>query len=220
MTGLLKSLHIEETRRPQRELRLKIIDAPLDEEPAPLAEAICRELAADRPEIEVGWSKGRRRVLRPTLEAVGSFAGSRPPFKETWIVTGGGRGVTVFVALQLARRYGLKLHLIGRSPHPQEHAPWRHYSEQELKRFKASLAQQAITAGRMPDDEWEAVQNDIEIHDTLRKFALAGVEARYHSCDVSDWDAMARLLRPDPRDSWTDSRRVARRGVWKVGPFR
>ena len=38
------------------------------------------------------------------------------------------------------------------------------------------------------------VRKDREIYASLQKFAAAGVTATYHSCDVSDWDALARVL--------------------------
>ncbi len=194
LTGLLKSLYIEDTRKPQRELRVKAIDAAAGEPPDALADAILRELAADRPEIEVGWSRGRRQVVRPVLEPVDQIPRRDPAIGGTWVVTGGGTGITALVAFELGRRYGLKLHLIGRSPHPRDDALWRHFSDAQLKDLKASLTREAIAAGRTPDEQWKAIAGDVEIQTNLRKLAAAGVKATYHVCDVSDWDALAALL--------------------------
>jgi len=193
LAGLLKSLYIENSRQSQSALRVKVIDAPAGEPPAELAAAICQELSADTPDIEVAWSAGRRRVLQ-TAPAAGQPLIERDLSPGVWVVTGGARGITAAAALALGRRYGLRLHLIGKSPAPLPDSPWRNCSADELKVIKAGIVRQAIAAGRSPEDDWNRVKKDIEIHESLRKFAAAGVTATYHSCDVADWTALARVL--------------------------
>ena len=51
-----------------------------------------------------------------------------------------------------------------------------------------------MAEGRSPEKEWERVKSDIEIHDTMRKFAEAGVTAAYHSCDLAEWDQLETVL--------------------------
>ena len=107
----------------------------------------------------------------------------------------GRRGITAACALELGRRYGLKLHLLGKSPAPQENAPWRNCSEEELKTIKAAVVRQATLEGRSPTDDWDRVRKDREIFESLEKFRAAGVAATYHTCDVGDWDDLDRVLR-------------------------
>ena len=194
LAGMLKSLYVEDTRRPESRLRAKVIDAPAEEDPHRLAEAICRELASDRPEVEVAWSQGRRRVVRSAVQPIERFRRIDLARGGNWVITGGARGITAAVAEALGHRYGLKLHLIGRSPEPQEDAPWRHYDEAQMKQLKASIVHEAVAAGRSPEEEWDKIKCDIEIYDTLKRMTDAGLKVTYHSCDVADWDALGAVL--------------------------
>ncbi len=194
LCGLLKSLYIEDTRKPQRETRIKVIDAPVDESPAVVADAILRELAANDPHIEVGWSRGQRCLIRPFVEPVESLSKHGSPRGGTWVFTGGARGITAAAAFELAKRFGIRLHLIGRSPVPQADAPWRNCTAEQLGEIKSQIVRQALDTGRSPERDWERVKCDIEIHDTLRRFTDAGIQATYYSCDLSDWSGLASIL--------------------------
>ena len=44
------------------------------------------------------------------------------------------------------------------------------------------------------DAEWARVEKSIEIDQSLRAFAAAGVEVTYHACDVADAGALAAVL--------------------------
>ncbi|HEY2838812.1 MAG TPA: KR domain-containing protein, partial [Pirellulales bacterium] len=116
------------------------------------------------------------------------------PRGGTWVITGGARGITSIAAKELARRYGWKLHLIGKSPAPQQDAEWRGYNEAELKAFVTKIARQAVAEGRSPSTASDRVTKDVEIFNNLREFAEAGVCATYHSCDIGDRAALAAAL--------------------------
>jgi acyl transferase domain-containing protein/acyl carrier protein/NAD(P)-dependent dehydrogenase (short-subunit alcohol dehydrogenase family) len=194
LDGLLKALHIEDSRRETSLVRAKVIDAPANEPPAALADAILRELAANEPEVEVSWSSNVRRVVRPLPAPSAGRANRSVPRGGVWVVTGGARGITAIAALGLARRHGWKLHLVGKSPAPITDAPWRAYSEAEMKKLKTTLARQAVAEGRSPSEAWDRVMKDVEIFKNLQQFADVGVQATYHSCDISNRDALAAVL--------------------------
>jgi NAD(P)-dependent dehydrogenase (short-subunit alcohol dehydrogenase family) len=194
LAGMLKSIYIEDSRLTPREVRVKVIDAPADEPPAAVVEAIWRELAAADPQVEVGWSRGRRCVLRSQSRAVESLSRRGVARGGNWVVTGGARGITGACAFELAKRYGLTLHLIGRSPAPRADAPWRGCTPEQLSQFKSQVVRQAISEGRSPERDWERIKSDIEIHGTLAKCASAGIRATYYSCDLADWDHLASIL--------------------------
>ncbi len=194
LAGLLKAVHIEDGRRETSRVRTKVIDAPADEPVANLIDAMLAELAAGEPEVEVCWSRGTRRVVRPLQAPLASGPARAVPRGGTWVVTGGARGITAIAARELARRYGWKLHLIGKSPPPQTGAPWRDYSEAEMKSLKTSLARQAVAEGRSPSEAWDRVMKDVEIFKNLRGFSEAGVDATYHACDVANREALAEVL--------------------------
>ena len=192
--GMLKSIYVEDTRRSPSEVRVKVIDAPADEAPATLVDAIFRELAANDPYVEVGWSRGARSVIQSFARPVESLPKTDMPHGGTWVVTGGARGVTAAAAFELGKRFGIKLHLIGRSRVPRPDSEWRDCTPEKLNEIKAKIVRQAVAEGRSPEPEWDAIKSDIEIDETLKKFAAAGVQATYYSCDLSNWAQLATIL--------------------------
>lgn len=194
-TGLLKSIFVEDARYEHARFKVKVIDAPPAEPPAQLAEAVCRELTGDSPEVEVAWAGGKRNVVAVTREPVEKLPLGELPRGGVWVITGGARGITAETVLELGRRYGLKLHLLGKSPAPEVNPPWRNCSEEELKAIKTEIVRKATLEGRSPTDDWDRVRKDREIQQSLDKFAAAGVSATYHSCDVSNWDDIDRVLK-------------------------
>jgi hypothetical protein len=171
LCGLLKSVYVEDARHQHARFRVKVIDSPSEESPADLAAAICSELTSDMPEVEVSWSRGARR----TVECVPAPADGLPqrelPRGGTWIVTGGGRGITSYAAFFLARRYGLKIHMLGKSPAPDASAPWLRCSEEELKKYRAAVVREAIAAGRSPEEDWSRIRKGREITLVADKYA-------------------------------------------------
>ncbi len=161
---------------------------------APLADRVLGELAASQPDIEVGYRDGRRYVIRSVDQPVEELPSQEIPRGGTWVVTGGARGITAATVYVLARRYGLKLHLIGHSPAPDPHAPWINATAAQLKAIKKKIVLDAVSAGISPEESWLEVKKGIEIHENLQMFKAAGVEVTYHQCDVSDWDALAVVL--------------------------
>ncbi|MEX2112414.1 MAG: SDR family oxidoreductase [Pirellulales bacterium] len=194
LCGMLKSIYIEDTRLTPSQARVKAIDLPADEPPVAVVDAIFRELAAGDPNIEVGWSRGKRCVLRSTVVPVESLPRNSAPKGGNWVISGGARGITAAVAFDLGTRYGMKLHLVGRSPAPIQNAPWRNCTDEQLNQLKAEIVRRAIAVSRSPEKEWERVKIDIEIHDTLKRFAAAGVHAVYHQCDLGDWGQLENVL--------------------------
>ncbi|QDU76346.1 Mycocerosic acid synthase [Bremerella volcania] len=194
MAGFVKSLHIEDSRREERAARCKVIDTPANETPQTVADALLREAASDRPEVEVSWVAGKRCVVRPIQVDLPLGPIANIPQGGVWVVTGGARGITAIAARELARRYGWKLHLFGKSPPPIENAPWRNFDEEQLKTYKTQITRQAVADGQSPGAAWDRVLKDCEIFNNLQKFAEAGIQATYHQCDVTSREELAAAL--------------------------
>jgi NAD(P)-dependent dehydrogenase (short-subunit alcohol dehydrogenase family) len=189
LTGLLKSIRGE-----FEGLTVKVLDAPAEEPPTAVAAAMCRELAAGAPESEVAYIRGRRYLIRAIPRTAVPREGWEIARGGTWVVTGGARGVTAIVARELGTRFGLKLHLIGRSPSPEIPAAWRDMSEAEWKQLKLSTAVEARRSGQDPAAAWAEIEKAREIDRTLRSLDAEGVRVTYHSCNVSDRTELARVL--------------------------
>jgi len=194
LAGFVKSLHIEDSRREERAARCKVIDAPAGDSSQTIVNAMLREAASDRPEVEVSWVAGQRSVVRPIPVDLPPGPAANIPQGGVWVVTGGARGITAIAARELARRYGWKLHLFGKSPPPIENAPWRDFDEEQLKTYKTQITRQAVADGQSPGAAWDRVLKDCEIFNNLKKFAEAGIQATYHQCDVTSREELAAAL--------------------------
>ncbi len=124
LSGLLKAILIESWVQGFRTFPIKVIDTCQQDSPAQIANNIWQELAVPSFDVEVGYCQGERHVVRAIArplpdEAAPSVASVRPiTHGGTWVCTGGARGITAYIAEQLALKYGLKLHLIGTQHYP------------------------------------------------------------------------------------------------------
>jgi acyl transferase domain-containing protein len=194
--GLLKAIIIESWVNGFRTLPVKMIDALTTASPEEVVEATWRELAVPSYDCEIGSVAGRRLVVRANKEAPQTSRRAPQPIARgsVWVCTGGARGITAYVVKELGERFGLKLHLVGTAPAPSIPDSWRDLTDTGLKALKLEVMQHARAVGRNPVKEWQNTEKALEIDRTVREFAAQGIEATYHSCDVSDRAALARVL--------------------------
>ena len=194
-TGLMKSLLLEYAiMREAKGFLAKAIDAPPSEPPAELAANICRELAYGTNDYEVSFAGGRRylQVALPEHAPLERETTIRPG--GTWVLTGGARGITAECGLELGRRFGLRLHLVGTSVAEPIDPTWRDLDEKQTVELRSRVIIEARKNGQRPNDAWARVAKAIEIDRNLRAFADAGVPVTYHACDVADRAALERVL--------------------------
>ena len=168
LAGLLKAIFIEYTvMQEQSELRVKVVDAPLDADAQLLTENVFRELASGNLDYEVAFDGNRRRVPFAVERQVTATGTSGIREGAVWVVTGGARGITAQCALELGRRFGLKLNLIGTTAPPEIDPSWRHLSVEGLQQLKAQVMIAARKAGEPAAQAWERVQKNLEIDRSL-----------------------------------------------------
>lgn len=194
LSGLLKAILIESWVNGFRAVMpIKIIDIPPDESAETIADVVCRELAVPSYDTEIAWAHGKRSVVRAV--ATTAAAPDRTiSAGQTWVCTGGARGITAYVARGLAVRYGLKLHLLGTAPLPDIPDSWRQHSEEESRALKRTIMQTARLEGHSPIQAWDRTEKALEIDQTLHTLRELGVAVTYHSCDVADRDALDKVL--------------------------
>ena len=151
-----------------------------------------QEMQQRQADLEIGYRQGTRLNLRATLSAELAPSAADIQTGGVWVVSGGGRGITAQAALHLGKKYGLKLHLLGRSPLPQQ--DYTKWSPQQLQAWKTQVMKEAYAAGRKPNEAWAQASKGLELQQTLQAYAAAGVSAQYHLCDVSDPDSVAAAL--------------------------
>ncbi|HET6422737.1 MAG TPA: C45 family autoproteolytic acyltransferase/hydrolase, partial [Planctomycetaceae bacterium] len=181
ITGLFKGI-----RRELPDMLVKVIDAPFEEAPAALVDAIYKEVSHRQGPLEVGWVRGHRSIVKaiPQPASTQRLGGKTP--HGVWVVTGGARGVTAVVARELGRRFGLTMHLLGSTTQPTIDPSWRNLTEEGLKALKRTVMDQARAAGKNPANTWKDTERAIEIDRTLQSFRADGIDVHYHACDVAD----------------------------------
>ncbi len=194
LAGLLKGVYLEGTRRPSDKPLIKAIDFDYREDVQSIVEQVLAELGSADPEVEVGYRQGRRQVLRSQTQPSDGLPEQGPRRGGVWVVTGGARGITCASALHLAKRYQLKLHLLGASPAPQDNPPWRGMTQDELKQYKSTVVRNATREGRSVNDAWTPIRTEIQIHQSLLEYQRAGIDVHYHQCDMGDWKAVEQTL--------------------------
>ena len=194
IAGFLKAVHAECQHPPECALRVKVLDFSPSEPPQFVAEQVGQELFTFDGEVEVGWSQGRRQVPRLLQQPVSTLPPGPSPNGGVWLVTGGARGITAVVARELARRFGWRLHVLGRTAPQPIPAEWKNLNAEQEQALKRQIAKQAMEVKQSPAQAWAKVQSTLELDRNLQAYAQAGVSATYHVCDVADAKQLEAVL--------------------------
>ncbi len=195
--GLLKAMLIESWMAGHRQTPMKVIDATPDTTPTEVAEAVFRELAVPSYDMEVATDRGERRCVQAVPAPLSKNAprqGNKITRGGSWILTGGGRGITAMTGMKLAVRHDLKLHLIGTAPQPNIDEATRKAAETDLPSLRRSFMQEAMSRGENGVEAWRNMEKTIEIEITLAECRKRGIKATYHSCDVADLDELTQVV--------------------------
>ncbi|WP_437223253.1 SDR family NAD(P)-dependent oxidoreductase [Planctomicrobium sp. SH661] len=198
--GLIKAMLIEAWMRGFRATPMKVIDvAPVT--PAAVAvEGIWRELAIPSYDMEVALHGNERYAVQPVFQPLETRpdelrnGNSKVRPGGTWVVTGGARGITSVVVRELAKRHGLKLHLLGTAPAPAVTAELRIAAEKDRLQVRRAVMAAAAERNENGMEAWRNVEKGLEIDATLRLCQSEGITASYHCCDVSDLDRLQSTL--------------------------
>jgi len=185
IAGLLKTIHLEHGGPERNGMTVRIVDFAVSSTSETVVSHLLTELTTDGFDIEVAYIDGQRRVPRLFNQ---DAATNGPGVKRgsTWVITGGARGITAEVALTLGKHYRLKLYLVGSSPLPQIDDTLRSLTEEQLKPYKREIVKKALAAKESPDKEWNRFRNALEVDRNLVRMKNAGIDVRYHQCDITD----------------------------------
>ncbi|MEZ4402977.1 MAG: SDR family NAD(P)-dependent oxidoreductase [Kofleriaceae bacterium] len=166
-------------------LRARRLDLDPHDPPERLAELIHAELASDDDLLEVGHAHGERstRTLIATAGASGG-AGLTLDADAVVLFTGGARGITATVALELARRWRCRIELVGRSALPGPIDPALAEATDLPTMRRAILAAGLASEPAAVEARASRELADREIRATLAALAATGAAVTYHSCDV------------------------------------
>ena len=193
--GIVKTLSLE-----WPEVICRVVDLdPTDSIPV-LAERILHEMSVDDTDVEVGYRGSQRLglVMRPA--PLGGFSATESGLREkgalaidsdwVFLVTGGARGITARVTLDVARRYRPTIVVVGKSPFPEEETG-ETAALSSVEEIKSVMIERLRRQGNNPtprqvDDKVKTIQRNREIRDNLAAMREFGAKVEYYRIDVRD----------------------------------
>ena len=205
VAGLTKAMLIECWMRGYRDTPMLVVDSPAGSSPSEVVDGVIAELATPSHDEEVSVRGNDRWTTVPIHQPLppvdhrlsnvdASIDGDRITPGGVWIVAGGGRGITAMAAMELARRHRLKLHLLGMAPPPTIDAATRAAAREDRLALRRRTYTEVAARGDNPAKYWRHFEKAIEIDVTLSQMHAAGIDATYHSVDVSDAADVAAVL--------------------------
>ncbi len=193
--GFLKTLQEEYPN-----FLIKSIDLCLDEPAGQLTNQILAEIAADDDVIEVGYKDGKRyglELVRTNLETRKNSLNLDSSM--VILITGGARGITAEVALDLAQRYQPTLILAGLSPPPPEREAEEFSGlsqPQELKTALIAAMQGQKRSVKLTEVEaaYRQLLKEREIRNNLAAMEATGAAVSYVQVDVRNPRAFSNLI--------------------------
>ena len=184
LAGMVKSVAKEFP-----ELRAHWVDFDLSESLDAIARSIEQELLAENPLPEVAYQGGRRyaRDVVHTELTSGSLDGLPLTPESTVLITGGARGITALIAIELAKRYRCHLEVVGRSPMPkgEESAVTRGIDDPRKLRQALLAADPALRPAEI-EQLTRRILADRAARETYAQVIAAGGSLMFTQMDVRD----------------------------------
>lgn len=197
LIGMYKSLGKE---WPGSEVRiLDLSPTEVSESFDTCATRIVGELECEGHAIEVAYPHGRRAVVKLDDREPGTGAVVEFTERDTFLVTGGGTGITSRILQSLARQVSAKYVVVDLVPLPENIEALAALDEAGLERVREELKQELgrrhnrVTPALL-NREYAAVTKAIEIHRNLAALRRMGRTVVYVPCDVRDHAALAKAV--------------------------
>ncbi|AWM36377.1 Phenolphthiocerol synthesis polyketide synthase type I Pks15/1 [Gemmata obscuriglobus] len=181
------------------EVTVRAVDVSADA-PAPrLAEQLLGELGDPDGPFEVGRDGEFRKTWQVDPGPLAKeTAAIELDANSTVLVTGGARGITAKIALEIATRYKSRLVLVGSSPVPvAEHpdtTPLTAPADLKAALMKLLQAEGKSAAPAAVEQAYKRLLKDREIRQNLDAIRHAGSEVEYRCVDVRDAAAFGALI--------------------------
>ncbi len=195
VSGILKCLKKEEAN-----LAVKIVDLNPGTKASDIAQCILTELRLLDSVVEVGYLDGVRYTQIPVPAPVPQeISTARLDSSDVILVSGGARGITADMVREMATQGVGRFILAGRSKIEEDKLANLPSGLSDIKDIKAFLFSEAKAKGEKPspkDIEREAnkISASLEIVSQLNTLRSLGSLAEYVALDISDREAVARML--------------------------
>ncbi len=177
------------------EVTVRVIDVDGETPASHLAELLFRELGEREGPFEVGHD-GNRRVTWQVEP--GPLVKDQPAIElgpdSTVLITGGARGITAKIAIELATRYQPRLVLVGSSAAPEQESAETAglTSQSEIK--TALLRKQPEAKPAVIEATYKRLLKNREMRANIDAIRQAGSRVEYRSLDVRDEVAFGQLI--------------------------
>ena len=195
VTGFTKAY-----RRERADVLAKAVDFAVTRKTAALADALIEETERDPGAIEIGRADGRRWAVGLREIPFGDGTGGLTmDGKTVFVVTGAAGSIVSAITADLAAASGGIFHLLDLTPEPDP-------ADEDLVAFttdrdalRATISDRLKTAGQRPTPVlierqlayYERLQSALTAIQAVRQ---SGGEACYHAVDLTDADAVARVV--------------------------
>ncbi len=194
LAGLVKTAQAE-----WPEVACKAIDVGTGRPPLDLLADRLAEEVLRRGPIEVGLADGHTATVEmqplPSSSRRAGEPGIRPG--DVVVISGGARGITAEIAVELATALQPRIVLLGRTAEPERETEpaWlaAAHSEADIRRAIRSNAGASLSPQELADAARKVLAHR-EVTATLARIRAAGSEVEYHRVDVRDRGAVARVL--------------------------
>jgi acyl transferase domain-containing protein/NAD(P)H-dependent flavin oxidoreductase YrpB (nitropropane dioxygenase family)/NAD(P)-dependent dehydrogenase (short-subunit alcohol dehydrogenase family) len=180
---------------------VRAVDFDTRESKAVLVERLLAECSTPEGPTEIGYFGTRRVTWEPMSEPLQKRSTPLPLLNSdsTILITGGARGITGAIAVELARRYRPNLIITGRSPRPVDTESCNTASLTTPADIKACLIASLQREGaHVPlsavEAQFHRLTMDREMRSNLKQIAEAGSKVEYHQVDARDRAAMTQLF--------------------------
>jgi len=194
--GVVKSIFKEHP-----ELFCKAIDFDTESSAKQAAQAIVQELFARESRVEVAYRGGERFALDVVASPMPDEKAAPLPIdsQSVVLVTGGARGITAEIALEIAQAAKPTLIIVGRTAEPSKQEDAATEGLTSPRDLKAKIMEQLKAAGKpvsiaAVESIYQNLLKDREIRDNLAAMVQAGARVEYHALDVRDEARFGQLI--------------------------
>ncbi|MFC3899220.1 SDR family NAD(P)-dependent oxidoreductase [Lentzea rhizosphaerae] len=180
--GLIRTAALE-----YPDLVVRAVDVNTKESHRDIATALLAEIGPG-PAV-VGYHAGKRQVIDAVPTELDTAALDLDA-DSVVLLTGGARGITALAATALAERTGCHVELIGRTPiTPEDHRLSHATTEPELVKALFELGETKGVPAKA-----RKILAEREVRQTLERLRAKASSVRYHECDVTDADAVGKVV--------------------------
>ncbi len=191
LAGLIKTVGKE-----QPQLQAQWLDLDPREATATLVAHLETELLAENKFAEIGYRDGKRMLRRcVAVELPPAHADLDLNESSVVLLTGGARGITAHLAIELAQRYRCTLELVGRTELPlDEESAATAQARDAMELRKALIASERGLKPAEVEKRCAKILAEREMRGTLAAIEAAGGRVNYTALDVRDVHAFGNFI--------------------------